>query len=206
MTRIILVRHGQTEWNAGEERFRGSMDVPLDATGLAQAGAAAERIAGEWKVAAVYSSPLQRAMKTAEIIAGRHGLAPVPCPGLVDMDYGEWQGLTVRQVRDGWPREFENWLKFPENATVPGGGSLHELFDRGTAAVKELSGRHAGETIVAVGHTVINRLILLGILGLGLERFWSLRQDTCAINVIEAGRSMWTLASLNDTCHLSRKS
>ena len=144
MTRIILVRHGQTEWNAGEERFRGSMDVPLDQTGLAQAEAAALRIAGEWKIAAVYSSPLQRAMKTAEIIARPHGLAPVPCPGLADMDYGEWQGLTVRQVRDGWPREVDNWLKSPQNASIPGGGSLRELFDRGTAAVREWPAGTAG--------------------------------------------------------------
>jgi probable phosphoglycerate mutase len=65
-----------------------------------------------------------------------------------------------------------------------------------------LAGCHAGQTFVAVGHTVINRMILLGVLGLGNDRFWHLRQDTCAINVFEADGGEFTLVSLNDTCHL----
>jgi len=70
------------------------------------------------------------------------------------------------------------------------------------ATVRGLAARHTGETIVAVGHTVINRVILLGILGLGNDRFWRLRQDTCAINVFKAEGDDLTLVSLNDTCHL----
>ena len=68
--------------------------------------------------------------------------------------------------------------------------------------MNELAARHAGETIVLVGHTVINRLILLGVLGLGNERFWRLKQDTCAINVFETDKDDFILVSLNDTCHL----
>jgi probable phosphoglycerate mutase len=85
---------------------------------------------------------------------------------------------------------------------IPGGETLDDLRTRGMAAVKELAARHAGQTIVLVGHTVINRIILLGVLGLGNERFWHLRQDTCAINVFEADDGEFTLVSLNDTCHL----
>ncbi len=88
MIRIVLVRHGQTEWNR-VERFRGRADVPLNQTGLAQAEATGRRVAAEWKPAAVYASPLSRAVKTAEAIA-RHSDGPVQLsPGLLDIDYGE---------------------------------------------------------------------------------------------------------------------
>ena len=102
MTRIVLVRHGQTEWNR-VERFRGRADVPLNETGLAQAEATGRRVASEWQPVCVYSSPLSRAVKTAEAIA-RHFDLPVHVhPGLADIDYGEWQGLTPDEVEEHWP-------------------------------------------------------------------------------------------------------
>ncbi len=73
-------------------------------------------------------------------------------------------------------------------------------------SVEELAARHAGQTIVMVGHTVVNRVILLGVLGLGNERFWRLRQEPCAINVFEAAGQEYTLVLLNDICHLNTMS
>jgi len=201
MTQIILVRHGQTEWNR-IERFRGRADVPLNETGLAQAEATGRRVASQWRPAAVYSSPLSRAVKTAEAIA-RHFSLPVQIhPGLVDIDYGEWQGLTPEEARQRWPAEIDAWYHQPHLARIPGGESLAELRVRLMASVNKLAKRHAGQTIVLVGHTVINRIILLGVLGLGDERFWRLKQEPCAINVFEADAGDFTLVSMNDTCHL----
>ncbi len=203
MARIILVRHGQTEWNR-VERFRGRADVPLDEIGLAQAEATGRRVAQEWQPAAVYSSPLVRAVKTAEAIA-RHFNLPVQIhAGIADIDYGEWQGLTPDEVKERWPEMHHTWHNMPHLAHIPGGETLGDLRARGMAAMDELATRHAGETIVMVGHTVINRIILLGVLGLGNDRFWRLRQDTCAINVLEVDvpAGSYTLVSLNDTCHL----
>lgn len=208
---FILVRHGQTEWNR-IERFRGRADVPLNETGLAQAEATGRRVAAEWRPVAVYSSPLSRAVKTAEAIA-RHvpsarppgagqGLPVQIHNGLADIDYGQWQGLTPDEAKERWPEIHHAWYNAPNTARIPGGETLDDLRARGMAAVDELSARHAGQTIVMVGHTVINRIILLGVLGLGNERFWRLRQDTCAINVFEAEGGDFTLVSLNDTCHL----
>jgi len=99
MTRIILVRHGQTEWNR-IERFRGRADVPLNGTGIAQAEATGRRLARLAKPAAVYSSPLSRAVVTAGKIARPHGLSVQATDGLIDIDYGKWQGLTPRQVEE----------------------------------------------------------------------------------------------------------
>ncbi len=201
MTCIILVRHGQTEWNR-VERFRGRTDVPLNETGIMQAKATGLRIHGEWQPSAVYSSPLSRAVRTAEAIAKYFNLPVQIHPGLADIDYGEWQGLTPDEVRDRWPAELQAWYHQPDEAIIPGGETLAQLRSRGMSAVNELSARHAEQTIVLVGHTVINRIILLGILGLGNERFWHIKQDTCAINVFEVEKGDFVLVSLNDTCHL----
>lgn len=200
-TTFILVRHGQTEWNR-VERFRGRADVPLNATGLAQAAATGLHVAARWRQAAVYASPLSRAMATAEPIAARVDLSVQPLDGLVDIDYGEWQGLTPDEARESWPDLVRAWYEAPETVQIPGGESLAGLRGRAMAAIAALAERHAGETIALVSHTVVNRVILLGILGLGNDRFWRLRQDNCAVNVFEAERGDFTLVSMNDTCHL----
>jgi probable phosphoglycerate mutase len=200
-TTIILVRHGQTEWNR-VERFRGRADVPLNQAGLDQAAATGRRIAAGWKPVAFYSSPLSRAVRTAEAAACQFDLPVTVFEGLADIDYGQWQGLTPDDARQEWPQAVTAWYESPHTALIPGGESLDQLRSRAMAAVAELAGRHPGQTIVLVGHTVINRVILLGVLGLGTDRFWRLRQDTCAINVFEAVDGDFVLVSLNDTCHL----
>jgi len=201
VTQIILVRHGQTEWNR-VERFRGRVDVPLNEVGLAQAEATGRRIAAQWQPAAIYSSPLSRAMATANAIARQASLQVQVHQGLLDIDYGQWHGLTPDEVKTRWPDDHDAWYHHPETACIPGGETLADLRVRGLAAVNELAERYDGETIVLVGHTVINRVILLAVLGLGNDRFWRLRQDTCAINVFEAAAGDFTIVSLNDTCHL----
>jgi len=202
MTRVILVRHGQTEWNR-VERFRGRADVPLNEAGLTQARATGERVAATWRPAAIYSSPLSRALRTAEAIAGHFALPVQAHPGLADIDYGAWQGLTPDEARAQWPGMVDAWFHDPAHAEIPQGETLAQLRERAMATVAALCARHPDETIVLVGHTVINRVILLGVLGLANERFWRLRQDTCAINVFEAEGGDYTLVLLNDTCHLS---
>lgn len=202
MTRVILVRHGQTEWNR-IERFRGRADVPLNEAGLEQAKSTGSRIAREWKVDAIYTSPLSRSRRTAEEIAGHFGLPVRPHPGLRDIDYGLWQGLTPDEVRARWPEDLDLWYNHPERARIPEGETLDALRSRALKAVRELCDPHFGQTVVMVGHTVVNRIILLGVLGLGNDRFWRIRQDTCAINVFETAGADFTLWTLNDTCHLS---
>lgn len=202
MTRFILVRHGQTEWNR-IERFRGRADVPLNETGLKQAEATGLRIAKEWQVDAIYASPLSRAIRTAQAIAIHYSLPVQPYPNLIDIDYGEWQGLSPEEVAQQWKEELDRWYQQPHFCRIPGGESLDDLRRRGLQAIHELAKQHRNQTIVIVGHTVINRVLLLAILGLGNDRFWRIRQDTCAINVFEEEEGDFTLVSLNDTCHLN---
>jgi len=199
--KIILVRHGQTQWNQ-VERFRGQIDVPLNETGLAQAEAAARRIAAQWTPVAIYASALSRATVTAQKIAQPFGLPVNSNPGLLDIHFGEWQGLSVEEAQARWPDQVWNWIHAPQQVMVPGGESFAAAQARALNAIQELMIKHSGDTIALVSHTVINRLILLGILGLGMERFWTLRQDNCAINVLEADPNRFVLVTMNDTCHL----
>ncbi|MBM4450796.1 MAG: histidine phosphatase family protein, partial [Chloroflexi bacterium] len=92
MTKLLIIRHGRTEWNR-VERFRGRADIPLDEVGRKQAEATASRIA-EWQLNTVYSSPLRRAMETAEALARPAGLEVKKLPDIIDIDYGQWQGLS----------------------------------------------------------------------------------------------------------------
>lgn len=201
ITRIVLVRHGRTAWNR-VERFRGRADVPLDETGLAQAAATGRAIAARWRPAAIYSSPLGRAVQTAEAIAHACGVVAQPYADLIDIDYGLWQGLSPDEAADRWPELVAAWYHTPHTAMIPGGESLASVRRRGLAAVQALAAQHPGETIVLVGHTVINRAILLGVLGLGDDRFWNIRQEPCAVNVFEMDGADYVLVSLDETFHL----
>jgi probable phosphoglycerate mutase len=137
MTQVVLVRHGQTEWNQ-VERFRGRADIPLDETGLAQAEATGRRVAAEWRPTAVYSSPLSRALKTAEAIASHFKLPVQVHQGLADIDYGEWQGLTPDEVRERWPEIASTWYSAPHLAHIPSGETLDALRARAMIAVRGL--------------------------------------------------------------------
>ena len=201
MTTIVLVRHGRTAWNV-VERFRGREDLPLDEAGRAQAERTAERIARASKPVAVYSSPLVRARATAQAIATRCGLSVRVHPGLVDIDYGRWQGLTPEEAHRRDRRRARRWFRGSRGGRPPGGESLSRVKRRCLRAVAEIAARHPDATVVAVGHTVVNRAILLGALSMRSREFWHLRQEPCAINVIETDGRRSVLASMNDTCHL----
>jgi broad specificity phosphatase PhoE len=179
--------------------------MPLNDVGLAQAAAAGQRIAAEWLPTAVYTSPLNRAATTAAAIASHFGLPVQVAGGLADIHYGQWQGLSPDEARARWPDLVDAWAKAPHTVEFPGGESLAVLRDRALATVSSLAVRHPAETIVLVSHTVVNRVILLAVLGLDNDRFWRLRQDNGAINVFEAEGDDFTLVSLNDTCHLVQR-
>ena len=201
MTWILLVRHGQTAWNV-TERFRGREDLPLNEAGLAQAERTAERIARDWNPAAVYSGPLSRAMQTAQAIGFRCGLTVQLHADLIDIDYGRWQGLTPEEAARRFPRRARRWFLGSRWARPPRGESLGAVVRRCLQAVRGIASRHPDQTVVLVGHTVVNRALILGALRLRPSSFWRLGQEPCAVNVLETDGRSFVLRSLNDTCHL----
>jgi broad specificity phosphatase PhoE len=201
-TCIVLVRHGQTAWNR-EVRFRGRADLPLDAFGLEQAEATARYLVERWPVDAIYASPMRRAMQTAEAIAEAHRLIVQPFDGLLDIDFGEWQGHSPEKVEERYPKLLRAWFQAPHTVQIPSGESLDDVRDRVVSGLDQVIERHPGQTVAMIGHTVVNRVLLCAVLGLGNDHFWRLRQETCAVNVFEVERDgTFTIVLLNDTCHL----
>ncbi len=206
MTRIILVRHGQTEWNVGAgagERFRGRIDLPLDDAGLAQARALAQRLA-DYPIVAIYSSPLKRAVETARPTAQQLGLPVQPLPGIIDINYGDWQGLSHDEVAQAHPDLYRLWLEKPHLVRFPNGESLRQVRLRGMAALKEVAARHDGRVILLVAHQVVNKVLVCAMLGLDNSHFWRIRQDNACINVFEHQDGAFTAVLINDTCHLNQ--
>jgi len=202
LTRIIIVRHGQTAWNEGKgERFRGRADVELDDKGISQAEATAKRIARE-KVDTIYSSPLKRTMRTAEALAEPSGLPVQPLEGLIDIDFGKWQGLSLKEAAADDPKLYELWLHSPHLVTFPQGENLGHVQQRIVTALETLIPKHPEHTIVLVSHKVVCKVLLCHFLGLDTSRFWRVGQDTCAVNIVEVIDNNFVMALLNDTCHL----
>lgn len=197
---IILVRHGQTAWNK-DERFRGRADLPLDDTGIAQARATAARLA-DCGATAVYSSPLQRTMMTAQTIADRLGLEVQELDDLIDIDYGEWQGLSAEEAIRNDPDLYRRWMDSPHLARFPQGEGLEEVRVRAAKVIKTALMEHTGQTIILLSHVVVCRVFVCLVLGIDNSHFWQIGQDTCAINLIGVRDGKLVLTSLNDTCHL----
>ena len=202
MTRIVLIRHGQTIWNR-EQRFRGQADVELDEFGQRQAKATGRYVAARWPVVAVYASPLQRTMQTAQAIARAQELTAVPLGGLLDINFGEWQGQQSKEVAQRSPELFRAWQQYPHTVHFPGGEKLDDVRGRIVAALDDVVARHKGQKVALVSHTVANRMLLCAVLGWGNERFWRLRQETCAVNVFDVEKDGdFTIGLINDTSHL----
>jgi len=200
VTQFILVRHGQTGWNR-QERFRGLADIDLNEVGAKQAEAVSYRVM-QWKVDAVYSSPLKRAVSTAQSIAGRFGLPVVTLDGIIDMNFGDWQGLTIEEVKNRYPEQFDFWLNSPHRLEIPGGETLDEVRQRAVTAINGLAKQHVGQTIAMVTHRVVCKVLLLAFLGLDNSHFWQIAQDTTAVNAFEINKGEPTVTLINDTCHL----
>jgi broad specificity phosphatase PhoE len=206
MTRIILVRHGQTAWNVGTssaegERFRGRIDLPLNERGRAQAQALAERLAEE-PIAAIYASPLQRAIETVEPTSRRLGLTVQPLEGIIDINYGDWQEHPHSEVARLYPFLYRQWLQEPHLVRPPEGESLEEVRDRAMAALHQVMARHQDQAILVAAHQVVNKVLVCAMLGLDNSHFWRIRQDNGCLNVFDYREDVFTAILINDTCHL----
>jgi len=199
MTELILARHGETEWNV-EEVFRGTIDIELNETGVKQAGLLAGYLS-DTKIDAIYSSPLKRALETARIIARSHRLEVETAPELIDLDFGEWQGLYLKQVKSRFEELYAEWVNHPERVRIPSGESLDDVTARALALVKRVLNRHDG-AVVMVSHRVVNKVLICALLGLDNSHFWNIRQDTCAVTTFACEGGRFVLTGHNDTSYL----
>ncbi|MBN1692427.1 MAG: histidine phosphatase family protein [Dehalococcoidales bacterium] len=200
MPEIILIRHGETQYNA-KETFRGRADVPLNENGLEQAQLLSEYLTDD-KIDVVYSSPLKRAVKTAEIIAAPHRLKVNVVENLNDIDCGQWQGLTLEEVQEKYEEIYQDWLDTPEQVRLPGGESLEDVRSRVLPFVQDAVMRYGEGKIVFVSHRVVNKVLICALLRLDNSSFWSFKMDTAAITRFTFDGNRVVLTSHNDTSYL----
>jgi probable phosphoglycerate mutase len=201
MTKILLTRHGHVE-GIKPKRFRGRAELPLTALGLKQAALLAERIARQWQPAAVYTSGLQRCVVTGAKIAAACGTTSTALEGLMDLDYGAWQMRVQDEIKAEAPELYRLWHEAPYLMRFPGGESLQELVARTAEALRLVLQRHAGQTVVLVGHDSVNRALLLQLIDQPLSAYWKLAQDPCTLNEIDIAGSKVQVQRINDTSHL----
>lgn len=202
MSECILVRHAQTDWNK-KHIFRGRAEVELNRTGIRHAEKTSTLLA-DVKVEAIYTSPLKRALVTAQILARPHNLKPKEMEGLIDIDYGDWQGLLREDVERNFPTLYQKWKEEPDKMKFPGGESLKDVKERVIKAFEEILS--SSNLSFLVSHRVVIKIILLHVLGLPLSAFWKVRQDPCAISRVEQTAAGLSLISMNEGHHLYKPS
>jgi probable phosphoglycerate mutase len=201
--RVILARHGETPWNA-EGRYQGQRDIPLSPTGIEQAQALGERLAGVHIDRAV-ASPLVRAQLTAVLALGERSSMLQLDEGLREIGHGDWEGLLSSEIGERDGHRLQAWREAPETVMMPGPGgeSLRQVAERAWAAfARACDGLHADETVLVVAHDAVNRVLLCRVLGLPLSRLWAFRQAPTTLNLLE-GLNVDTLelVRLNDCQH-----
>jgi len=202
MVNIILVRHGETDWNT-EQVFRGRIDVPLNQVGLSQAEAVGRSLRDS-DIDALYSSPLTRAFETAHMLAKGRNLEIVSEEGFIDINFGLWQGISHQKVKEDFEDLYARWISEPHEVTFPQGENLEQVKIRSQKALDTIVKNNPGRTVAIVSHRVVNKVLLCTVLGLDLTHFWNIRQDTCAVNRFEYKEGSYFLTLLNDTCHLKK--
>ena len=198
--RVILVRHGQTDWNR-ENIFRGRIDVELNPEGIVQSQKIGEKLS-KITVDGIYSSPLSRAMETAKIIASFHNQPVEVLDDLTDIDFGKWQGLSQQQAKEQYPQIYTTWQTRPENVKIPGAETLDDVRIRVINVLNGIFSDQSDGTVIVISHGLINKVLLCAVLGLGNSHFWKIKQDNSAVNIFKYTERKSKVFLMNDTTHI----
>ncbi|NPV08439.1 MAG: histidine phosphatase family protein [Anaerolineae bacterium] len=207
--RLLLLRHGETDWNAAG-RYQGSTDTTLSERGQAQARAAAAALSSE-TLDRILCSPLRRAQETAEAIAGSRpacgeALSPLSIetePRLAEICFGDWEGLTHTDIARAYPEALRAWRTDPLTCAPPGGETLAQVAARVRQLLEELRHGPAGQSLLLVGHGGSLGVFLSLALGLPPERRWQLRLNHAALSELLLYSEGAILMRHNDTHHLT---
>lgn len=203
-TRIILIRHGETAWNA-ERRLQGHIDIALNLEGERQAAALAGALAGE-RFAAVVSSDLQRAHQTALAVAGVHGIAVKTDPALRERCYGAFEGLLYAEIEERYPAQFAAWQARDVDSTVPDGErraeTFRQFYQRSIDGILAWAGRHPGGALAVVAHGGVLECAYRAALGLSLETPRTFKVMNASINRFTVQEGKLVLDSWGEVGHL----
>ena len=196
MIRLIMVRHGQTTWNA-QKRYQGQSDVPLDETGRQQATALARYFASE-HINTIYSSDLQRAVQTAQAIARATAVPVIADVRLREIAFGRWEGLTYMEIQERWPEEYQGWQNDPLARVPPGGETLAQIEQRVGAFVGDIRRKHDGQTVLVVAHGGSLRALVCHALELPSHVFWRLGLASGSVSELHLYSDTAILTLFND--------
>jgi alpha-ribazole phosphatase len=200
MLHLMLVRHGETEWNV-QRRYQGQSDIPLSNLGRRQAELVAERLVGK-RIDAIYASDLKRAWETAQAIAEKNSLDVLTEPRLRELKFGILEGLTFEEAEEQYPDMIAAWLEDFNN--TPEGAETIDLFNaRIVSLLDYLNEKHDEQIVLLVGHGGSLSEILRVVLGLSRERRWYINMDNASLSEISIAEDYVAVNRLNDTCHLT---
>lgn len=200
---MYLLRHAATSANLSRpSRLQGRRHDPeLAALGIRQAQATRDFLAVR-PIDHCYSSPLRRALQTAEIVADPHGLEPITIAELTECDVGRWEGLDWQTIRGTDPEAYERFMADPAAHGYPGGESFADIAGRVSRTLGDLLDRHAGQAILVVAHHAVNRSYLATLLGLPLALARQVTLDNCGISIVIRDEDTTSVGTLNAAFHL----
>ena len=202
MTRVYLLRHGETSWNADGNRYCGRTDLPLSVDGRKQARAASHALAAV-PLEAIYVSPLIRSRETGELVSDAISLPITTDPRLIEIDFGAWEGLTADEIAVADPSGRADWLNDPTLARAGGTGETgQEVSQRLQGLFHEIAATHSRSSIAVIGHNTANRLYLAASLGAPLASYRRIALENASISIfeLESGEARWL--RINDVSHL----
>ena len=202
-TVVFLARHGETRWNV-ERRFQGHLDSDLSERGLEQARRLGQRLAPE-PLRAVYSSDLGRTRRTAEFVAGPHGLSVHTHAGLRVIDCGEWTGRMRSDVRSvpEWAAMMDRYRQRPSEHRMPGGETIRDVQARALAFLGEVASRHSGQSIAVISHHVVVETMIAHAVGVPIEDLWlPYRGGNCFLSVLEIRAGVFRPKIIYDGDHI----
>jgi probable phosphoglycerate mutase len=200
-TELYLVRHGETEWNT-LGKFQGCTDISLSDNGIQQAELLKHKFHNQFDY--IYSSPLCRAVQTADIICQDTDKKTIIKQDLREINFGEWEGLTIEQIKENYPVQFYNWSMDEEIAELVGGDlSLKNASNRVTSAINDIVKKHAGKRIIIVSHGGIIKTALIGLMDWKMTMYKKLFLDNTSVSKIVFRQDFTPiLIRLNDISHL----
>ena len=201
-TRLLMVRHGQSQWNL-EGRIQGQTDVPLSELGVRQAEAVGNRLATE-VIGAVYASPLRRAMHTAEVIDRHHGLGIRIEPVLTEIDHGLWQGRTEAEIEETDGERLRQWQLVPGRVQMPDGERLYDVRRRALGTIRTIAASHPGRSIVIVSHELVIKIVLAEVLGMDYDHLGRFAIANTSLSIVECDGDprLGQVLVMNETSHL----
>lgn len=204
MTKIILIRHGESEANQ-KDIFAGHLDAKLTEKGLAQARLTAEYVANNYKVDVAYASDLQRAFVTGKTIAERLGLEIIPTKQLREIEAGKWDGMVFGEIEKVFPEDFRAWVTDIGNARCTGGESVTELQRRVMAELNRIADENEGKTVLVATHATVIRVALASIDYDGdITQMYNTPWVTNAsASTIERKDGKWTKLTVSEDKHLA---